>query len=97
MKNKMTKKFNLDMAPDDWEMFDKEDGRLYATVIILGTYHHLEAIPVKATEDAKDEGVTDTAVALMDDLHVAFGGDGPFDTTEINGKQYAIFMSPFCD
>jgi hypothetical protein len=88
----------LTLDAPDWESYGtdkKEDGRLYATVIFLGVHHHLEAIPVKETADALDEGATPIAADIIDSLHVAFGSDGPFESVKINGKRYAVFMSPF--
>lgn len=88
--------FDLDVT--EWENGgDPEgDGRLYATINILGTLHHLEAVPVKDNEAGEQVGDTPIADEMLDSCFVAFAPDGRFDTTEINGKPYAIFLSPFC-
>ena len=86
----------------NWESFDDKeetpetaDGRLYATVVIGGTFHHLEAVPVSPTDEEMDAGANPTAESIIGGAHQAFGGDGPYETTEINGKLYAVFMTPF--
>jgi hypothetical protein len=73
-----------------------EDGRLYATVEVGGSLHHLEAIPVYQHPDYGQSGVTEISENILGELHAAFGAEGAFHTVEINGQEYAVFMSPFC-
>lgn len=78
--------FAFDTSKLEWERIGPEADpamHLNATVSIYGVFHHLEAREAEFDE-------------AFDGLHDAFGADGPFHTVEIAGRQYALFMSPFC-
>jgi hypothetical protein len=94
---KLSTIINLDVP--EWERSSDpaEDGRLYATIEILGALHHLEAVPVTEHERHGQVGQTDLADDLLGEYGTAFGAEGgPFMTVEIEGQQYAVFMSPYC-
>jgi len=71
------------------------ESKLLATVQFGSTLHHLEAIAVTEREDG--EQVADDAEheALLSDLSDALGEGGAFHTATINGREYALFLSPF--
>lgn len=88
---------NIEVPSDSWEMTGTEDdpsGSLLATVIINGVDMHLEAIAVEKVGDLQ------VPVADLQDVYDKFydaaGADGNFQTVTINGRDYALFSSPFC-
>ena len=91
---------NVDLSLIAWE--DASIGeeiprsRLLATLLFNGISHHLEAIEVKWHEST----LTQSAVcALCDDILTSYGeatgADGPFSTVTIDGRSYAIFVTPY--
>lgn len=87
--------------PDDaWEdnSCDYPQGsRLYASLSLNGLMLHLDAREV--TWDHTGSVPTQTFVAYPDDvdrLSEALGGDGPWSTLTIRGREYAVFASPYC-
>ena len=88
----------LALPPIEWEQSSnpEDDGRLYAVLDILGIPHHLEAVPVQDCAANGQEGRTPIADEMLDGLYLAFGGEGAFSTVEIDGQEFALFMSPFC-
>jgi len=69
--------------------------RLLATVNISGAYHHLEAIAVDTNGNGEQCAADLSFETMLGALHEAFGPDGTFQTAHIDGREYAIFMSPF--
>jgi len=67
-------------------------GRLRARVNVGMTVHILEAIAVtgRDPQEAEDYNFQET----FEYWSAASGGDGPFETVEIDGRDYAVFMSP---
>jgi len=94
-----TTAFHSWIEPEDWEQTGPEDDpatRLLATIQINDLYMHLEAIEVSIVD-----GIQKSTHWEYEDIfenHFSnFGGDGRMQTTEINGRKYALFASPFCD
>lgn len=91
---------NLTIPDDVWQDTKAdEDGsapRLLTTLVINGLHMHLEAVAVEMTA-----GFQTTANAEEDerfgDLHSGAGGDGPFHTTTIRGREFVVFATPYCD
>lgn len=72
--------------------------RLIATLTIGGVHHHLEALAVVNDEKGEQIPVGDECGPVSDQFikcDVAFSGDGPFETVEIEGRTYCLFMSPY--
>lgn len=67
--------------------------RLTATVRIGGADHHLEAIEV-AEIDGLQVGVNG-AEQVFEELDLFNGTDGKFETVSIEGREYALSMTPF--
>jgi hypothetical protein len=67
--------------------------RLTATVRIGGADHHLEAIEV-AEIDSLQVGANG-AEQVFEELEVFNGTDGRFETVNIEGRRYALSMTPF--
>jgi hypothetical protein len=89
---------------------DDPKAKLIATLTIGGVHHHLEAYQVEMLETelavspgrARELGYVPTTteqvpVEAIADLFPdeAFPGDGPFETVEIEGRTYCLFMSPY--
>ena len=67
--------------------------RLTATVQIGGADHHLEAIEV-AEIDGLQVGVNGAELAF-EELDLFNGTDGKFETVSIEGRKYALSLTPF--
>lgn len=84
--------------------------RLLAGIHIGGTLHHLEAIEVHGAKQDTHCGCIDNRNGLLDVQHAAdaqlremfdrianaHGPDGDYETVEIFGRQYALFLDPGC-
>jgi hypothetical protein len=86
-------------VPDDaWEDGSYDDDaparhRLVATLVVNGTRLHLEAHLVVPGADPQRTFAGDEDVAA---IHHAVGGDGPWQTTTIDGRAYVLVATPFC-
>tara|TARA_Y100000310_G_scaffold93212_2_gene90764 strand:+ start:2741 stop:3040 length:300 start_codon:yes stop_codon:yes gene_type:complete len=92
---------NIDPNAIAWEAVgdDNPDSRLLATVQIGPCPFHLEAWQIQPPQPPHMLQIP--AADHIDDMHLdaaaeAFGADGPFQTLPIDGKEYLVFMSPFC-
>lgn len=86
---------STDPAHWPWEQTRDEPNRLYCWVSMIGAEFHAEALAVET--DA--EGLQ-SAIDYDDNLtqyHLAAGGDGPFSTITVLGRQWAVFLTPFCE
>lgn len=92
---------NIDLSHFPWEdaSIDEEmpRSRLLSTLQFNGICHHLEAIEVTSDEST----LTQSAVCLCCDQILtsyieATGAYGPFSTVAIDGRPYAIFVTPYC-
>ena len=92
---------NLDLSQIAWEdaSIDEERPRtrLLSTLQFNGICHHLEAIEVAW------HGGTSTQSAVCpfcDEILTSYieatGAYGPFSTVMIDGRTYAIFVTPYC-
>jgi hypothetical protein len=88
----------VSVGDSDWIAAGEDDdpgSRLVSEVTptINGIPMHLEAIAVRderGTQVADNEADTEA----LDRLFVAFGPDGAWLPTEINGRSYALFLEP---
>jgi hypothetical protein len=85
--------FCLSIPDDAWQNTEGDGTRLLATLIINGTYHHLEAIGVTEgdNEQRAINPIFDDALTAL----YAVGGDGAFETTIIADMAYVIAVTPF--
>jgi hypothetical protein len=67
--------------------------RLYGVLSINGVLFHLDAREV-VDVDGVQSFVAYPADADL--LWEALGGDGPYQTITVNGRDYAVFASPYC-
>ena len=75
-----------------------ERERLLATVQIGSCSFHMEARQVIVEPDGWSLlRFTDDDEETMGALYIAGGGEGRFETVEIAGRSYVVFMTPFCD
>jgi hypothetical protein len=70
-----------------------EDGRLSATVTMLGCWFHVEAVPV-IDVDGLQTGADAVSESRLSALAVEFDAPG-FETVRIGGHHYALFFTPF--
>lgn len=81
------------IPPRMWRDDRGDATKLHCVISISGTMLHLEAIEVH-TVNGEQQAVNPE---LADDFTYVclFGSEGPFDTTEINGKRYVLVATPF--
>lgn len=74
----------------------EDSSRLYASIELKGVLFHIDAIEVVIENNlmVTPDGKHDEA---LEKFYDAFSGDGYFSTAEINGRRYALFLSPFCE
>lgn len=92
---------NVDLSHIPWEdaSIDEERprSRLLSTLLFNGICHHLEAIEVTWHESTSTQSA---ACLLCDDILRSYGeatgADGPFSTVGVDGRAYAIFVTPYC-
>ncbi len=80
---------------DDGEM-GAPGSRLGTSIVINSTYFHVEAIEVGLNGNSIQSAVDPRWEDSFDAYYNAAGGDGAVDTVTINGREYAVFISPFC-
>jgi hypothetical protein len=85
--------FALSIPDDAWQDTEGDGTRLLATLVINGTYHHLEAIRV--TEGDSEQRAINPVFEEVRSALYAFGGDGAFETTGIGDVAYVIAVTPF--
>lgn len=81
------------IPPGMWRDSRGDASKLHCVISISGTMMHLEAIQVQVSGDEQQAVNPD----LTDDfLYLSlYGSEGPFDTTDINGKSYVLVATPF--
>lgn len=100
---KSTSPVNLsfDITPRAWEDISLDEAlprsRLLTSVQINGIDHHVEAIEV---EYEGDDHLQKAACSRCEDIlsrYAEAAGSGErFSTVSIAGKNYALFLSPYC-
>lgn len=88
----------IQIQADDWEPYGALDpySRLATTIVVNGTFLHLEAIEVME-ENGIQVGKEKSEVGeeYFELLSATFEPDGGFATAEINGRTYCLFAFPF--
>lgn len=90
---------NISVPDDLWEPNDGLDDPLNAlrvTLHVNGYPMHFEAWEVHEDEDGHQHAVAPEYEENIDALWSAVSGDGRFQTTRINGREYILVASPFC-
>jgi len=78
----------------------KEDGRLFAHLVINGVPFHLEAIPMTTPVEVGFgvgtviDGANDMAEQMVSELDSALAGSGPFQLMDIAGDPYLVIAHP---
>lgn len=81
------------IPPGMWRDSRGDASKLHCVISISGTMMHLEAIQVHYAGDEQQAVNPDLT---NDFLYLSlYGGEGPFDTTDINGKSYVLVATPF--
>lgn len=91
---------NIDLSDIEWEEISLDQAlprsRLLTTVALDGVHHHLEAIEVKWGESKFDQSAV---CALCNDILMRYEAvdpdAGPFNTVQIDGHTYVVFLTPF--
>lgn len=90
-----------------WEAIGYNEGSrsdvrllLKGSLWINGTGHHLEAALVKTDEDGNIEDLVEMAdpameAEVMPGLQQVY--EGAYSTTQIHGKPYVLYMTPYAD
>lgn len=81
------------IPPGMWRDSRGDASKLHCVISISGTMMHLEAIQVHYAGDEQQAVNPDLT---NDFLYLSlYGSEGPFDTTDINGKSYVLVATPF--
>ena len=88
----------VNIPEDAWRNADYDDDappghRLMATLVVNGTPLRLEAHLVVPGAGPQQTFAGDEDVAV---IHEAVGGDGPWRTTVIGGREYVLVATPSC-
>ena len=87
-------------AWEDWSDYEGETSeqgsRLGTHIVINGIYFHVEAIEVEETDESIQEAKDAAWQESFDSYYAAAGADGGVNTMTIRGREYAVFLSPFC-
>lgn len=91
---------NIDLSTIEWEDISLDEelprSRLLAVLRLDGVHHHLEAIEVERGGSKFNQSAV---CVLCDEIlkrYEAVDPDaGPFNTVEIDGHTYAMFLTPF--
>jgi hypothetical protein len=86
---------SIDATAINWRAVGEDDplDRLLATVLIGGSFHHLEAREI--TED-EDDGISFVSYPEDYDTLRELAGGRPSSTVSIEGRDYILFMTPYC-
>lgn len=80
---------------DDGEGSDPKS-RLLGTLTINGVHHHIEAIQVVVDDEDCQQAASPVWRSLFDELYAANSCDGAVQTVSYDGRDYALFLSPYC-
>ena len=80
---------------ETWQDTRGDGARLKTIISINDTLMHLEAIQVTDVRDDRQQAAASDCDARDFNLLCQLGSEGPFDTTEIDGKQYVLVATPF--
>jgi hypothetical protein len=80
---------------ETWQDTRGDGGRLKTIISINDTLMHLEAILVHDVGNDRQQAAVSECDARDFNLLCQLGSEGPFDTTEIDGKAYVLIATPF--
>lgn len=71
--------------------------RLLGTLSVGGVSHHAELLAVVYNDDEEIQEAADPSFQeMVDQVYSGVGGDGPWQTIEIDGRAYALIVTPYC-
>lgn len=92
---------NIDPSQLKWEAFaDGDDPRaklLDESFSIAGCPMHLEAFAVNEDDDGAQTAVDFSVEDDLDAIRAGVHADGPWRTVQIDGREYVLIASPYCD
>lgn len=80
-----------------WDEAHIPKARILGTLNIGRTLHHITGIQVTDDEKGFQVAFDPAHQVELDALHEASGSDGRFEAVTIDGREYALFMAPYCD
>lgn len=83
----------LEVLDEEWV---EDSGRFIASVNIAGCLMHLEAFPVVQDSSLNVQSFEDMWDETLGSIHYAIRADGPWETTEIHGRECVLIATPFC-
>lgn len=90
---------NIELVDIEWEdiSFDTSlpRSRLLATVQIAGIDHHLEAIQVEGLNPSDQQATCPDCEDILRRYDAVDSDGGAFSTVDIDGRDYAVFLTPF--
>lgn len=89
----------VDVPADMWEDVsdDQDRSRLAAEILFCGVPMHVEALESSYDEDSFTQEFTGSQGEIADDVYAAVAADGTWRTATIDGREYAIIITPFCN
>lgn len=87
----------VEIPADMWEdSSDEQDrSRLTASITVCGVSMHVEALEATFSDDLQE--FTGSQGDMADDVYEAVGGSGHWQTAKIDGRDYAIIITPYCN
>ena len=70
--------------------------RLLGTVRINDVPFHVEALQIKRDEEEVQQAAAPEMYDYFNEIYAAVGAEGPLYTIEHDGREYAIFIYPYC-
>jgi hypothetical protein len=70
--------------------------KILACITFGGIPHHLEAIAVSETDAGQQRATDIENKEFFSELCETFYGDSTFMTVTIRGREYALFLFPYC-
>jgi hypothetical protein len=73
------------------------NARLLGTVRINDVSFHVEAIQIKPDKEGAQQSAAPEVHENFNEIYSGIGAEGPLRTIEYNGKEYAVFIYPYCE
>jgi hypothetical protein len=73
------------------------NSRLLGTIHINGVSFHVEAIQITVDKEGAQQSAAPETYDAFNEIYSGIGAEGPLRTIEHDGKEYAIFIYPYCD
>jgi len=97
-KNSWETSVSIDLDLSKMEPIGENDPktRLLGTVRINDVPFHVEALQIKRDEEEVQQAADPEMNDYFNEMYVAVGAEGPLYLIEYDGREYAIFVYPYC-